>query len=383
MRVAERHAFAYEVIGQVRCSGESFARGGAHVLCFHADAAHHVGVDDERLCDGVDGVEQRLFIFLVVLVVGQRLALHQGCERHQMPLHARHLASHEFGDVRVFLLRHDRRAGAKTICNIDEAKARAHPQNQLFAHARKMHHRDRAGVNKFNCEVTVANSVQRIAADGLKTERLRGHFAINRKRRPGERRGAERRAVYALAAIDDALVIARKHFHVRHQVVAQRHRHRHLQMGETGDDRVGVLFGKSRQRLLQLHQQMRDLVASGAGVKAHVGSDLIVARATGVQALTGVADERRQALFDIEVHVFKVKQPLERACRDFGFDLGHAAFDVGQVLRRDHVACGEHARMRERTGDVELREAVVKRDRRGVALDDFGDRLVESARPTG
>jgi hypothetical protein len=41
------------------------------------DAGHHVGEDAQRVGERVDGVEQRFLVFLVVLVVGQRLALHQ------------------------------------------------------------------------------------------------------------------------------------------------------------------------------------------------------------------------------------------------------------------------------------------------------------------
>ncbi|MNC87379.1 hypothetical protein D3C83_31020 [compost metagenome] len=41
----------------------------------------------------------------------------------------------------------------------------------------------------------------------------------------------------------------------------------------------------------------------------------------------------------------------------------------------------EHAGVRERTVDVELRQALVKTDGGGEALDQIGDRLAETPRP--
>jgi hypothetical protein len=66
----------------------------------------------------VDGVEQRLLVFLVVLVVRQRLRFHQRQQAHQVSGNAAALAAHQFGHVRVLLLRHDRRAGAEAIRQI-------------------------------------------------------------------------------------------------------------------------------------------------------------------------------------------------------------------------------------------------------------------------
>ena len=51
-----------------------------------------------------------------------------------------------------------------------------------------------------------------------------------------------------------------------------------------------------------------DLVAQP---QAQVGRDLVVARARGVQALAGVADQRGEAALDVEVHVLGVERPAE------------------------------------------------------------------------
>ena len=66
-----------------------------------------------------------------------------------------------------------------------------------------------------------------------------------------------------------------------------------------------------------------------------------------MQALAGVTDECREALFNVEMHIFEVKRPLECTGFDFADDLRHAAIDVGEVrcgndaLARQHFGMGQ------------------------------------------
>ena len=94
-------------------------------------------------------------------------------------------------------------------------------------------------------------------------------------------------------------------------MVAEGDRLRHLQVGEAGHDRVGVLFGQRQQRFLQCTQQGQDLVGGVTQPQANVGGDLVVARAGRVQALAGVADQLGQALLDVEVNILQIQRPLE------------------------------------------------------------------------
>ena len=64
--------------------------------------------------------------------------------------------------------------------------------------------------------------------------------------------------------------------------------------------------GELDQRALQLGEQRADRVDLVAQPEAHVGRDLVVARAAGVQALAGIAGELDQARLDVEVHVLEV-----------------------------------------------------------------------------
>ena len=78
VRVAEGQALLDQVVGEVGGGGEALGQRSLHVVGADGDAAGHVGEDAQGVGDGVDGVEQRFLVFLVVLVVSQRLRLHQG-----------------------------------------------------------------------------------------------------------------------------------------------------------------------------------------------------------------------------------------------------------------------------------------------------------------
>jgi len=78
-------------------------------------AADHLAEDAQGVAQGVHRIKQRFLVFLVVLVVGQGLALHEGDEPHQVTHHTPRLAARELGHIGVFLLRHDRAAGGETV----------------------------------------------------------------------------------------------------------------------------------------------------------------------------------------------------------------------------------------------------------------------------
>ena len=83
------------------------------------------------------------------------------------------------------------------------------------------------------------------------------------------------------AGIDEAGVVARDHRIIRHQVVAQRHRLRRLEVGEAGHDAVGVFLGAILQRTPERRQRRQRLVDRVAHPQAEVGRDLVVAAARG------------------------------------------------------------------------------------------------------
>ena len=244
-----------------------------------------------------------------------------------------------------------------------------------------MHHHQRGGGAEFDREVAVGHRVERVVAHAVEAEFLGDHHAVDRERGAGERGAAERQAVDALAAVGEPLRIAREHFEIRHQVVRVRHRLRDLQVRETRHDGVGVLVGEFDQRELRRLDQTGDLVDRRAQIQPHIGRDLVVARARGVQPLAGIADQRGEPPFDVGVHVFEVGRPFEFAGTDFIADLGEALLDGGEVAGAEDFDRVQHARVRNRARDIEFGEPLVEADRRGETLDEFAHRFVEPSRP--
>ena len=136
--------------------------------------------------------------------------------------------------------------------------------------------------------------------------------AIDRERRAGERGGAERQAVDAPAAVGEALGIAREHRVVGEQVMAEGDRLRDLQMSEAGHDRVGVALGE----VDEARAAARRAAPAGASISPRSHRRTSVAtwslrERAGVQALAGVADQRRQPPLDVEMDVLEVARPNE------------------------------------------------------------------------
>src|SRR6185295_18815379 len=89
-----------------------------------------------------------------------------------------------------------------------------------------------------------------------------------------------------------------------------------------------------------------------------------------------------EAPFDVEMDVLELARPWEIAALDFGADGFQPAFDGREVVGGQYAHGGQHAGVRERTPDVHGSQPAVEIHRRGVALDECGDRLAEAARPS-
>ena len=179
VRVAERHALAHQVVGEVGGRGVPLARSGGHRLALDLDAAEHLGEHGEARGQGVHHVEQRFLVLLVIAVVRERLRFHEGQQRHQVTVDASGLAANQLGDIRVLLLRHDRGAGGERIRDRDKAEARVGPEDELFAEPRQVRHRERRAGAEFDREVAVGHRVDRVLAHLLEAELLRDPLAVD------------------------------------------------------------------------------------------------------------------------------------------------------------------------------------------------------------
>jgi hypothetical protein len=132
---------------------------------------------------------------------------------------------------------------------------------------------------------------------------------------------------------------------------------------------TSTFFRPRRAGTFAGHQQFANQVDLAAQPQAHVGGDLVVAAAPGVQAFAGVAHQLGQSGFDVEVHVLQVQLPFKVAGFNVGGDLRHAAHNGRVVVGADDALGGQHLGVGQATGDVGLPQALVKKHAGGVAFD--------------
>src|SRR4051812_30000124 len=100
-----------------------------------------------------------------------------------------------------------------------------------------------------------------------------------------------------------------------------------------------------------------------------------------MQPLACLAHQCGEALLYIEMDILGVERPLEFAGCDLAGDRAQALLDRREVLPGEDAAGGKHLRVRERRGDVMLRQPLVERYGSREALDLLVDRLSEAAGP--
>ena len=273
------------------------------------------------------------------------------------------MPAHEFGGVRVALLWHDRAARRPGIGERDEAERLRRPDHDFLCQPRQVQRALHCGCQIFDGEITVTDAVKRIGGGAVKAECLRRHIAVDREPCPGQCGTAQRTAVQPRTRIGKAAPIARKHLDISHQMMAERHGLRALQMRKARHHGVGMVSGAGQQRVGQRNQPRIGRVNRIAHPQAEIGRDLIVARPRGVQAPGYGADQRGELCLGRHVDVFE---------RDV---IGHA---VRRIIRRDRrqpvrnrlrIRCrqdalrAKHRDMRLRSGNVLPPHPLVERQR--------------------
>ena len=161
-------------------------------------------------------------------------------------------------------------------------------------------------------------------------------------------------------------------------MVAEGHRLRHLQVRRTGHRRGGFLSASTRHS--GTGGSARGCRRWCRAARADVGRHLVVARTAGVQALAGVADERGQALLDVEMHVFEIELPS-----NLPDSISPTPASCRVRCRRGPCAammpCFASILARQRAADVLAPHALVEIDRGRVAFDEVGHRLGEASGP--
>ena len=154
--------------------------------------------------EAVEGVEGDLLVLLHVLRIGERQALHDDEQALEGAGDAPDLGARQLGGVRVALLRHDRGAGGELVGQLDEAELRRRPEHDLLGEARQVHGADRRRGQRLEHEVAVGDAVERVGGRPVEAERLGRLVPVDRERRAGQRRRAERAFVEPRARIGEA-----------------------------------------------------------------------------------------------------------------------------------------------------------------------------------
>ena len=156
----------------------------------------------------VEGVEQRRLVLLQVAVVGQRQPLDQHQQRLQIADHPGRLAADQLQHVRIDLLRHDRRAGAEGLRQLEEAELDRGPEDPLLGPGAQVlgDHRQREG--ELQHEIAVAGGVEAVGRHGLEPQPPGHVCAVDRQARSGQGGRAQAQHVGPAAAIGQPLPVA-------------------------------------------------------------------------------------------------------------------------------------------------------------------------------
>lgn len=165
-------------------------------------------------------------------------------------------------------------------------------------------------------------------------------------------------------------------------MVREKHRLRPLQVGVARDEHVAMRRSDGERASLRA----KDFFTQhGGGVlepQPHVGRDLVVTAARRVE-LGRSRNPLGQRLLDVHVHILKLLIPFKPAGLNLGQNRIEARVDRRPLLNCDQAHVRQHRRVGLAAGDVEGREAMVKRDGLAEFKHQFGGAGGETPAPSG
>ena len=183
-----------------------------------------------------------------------------------------------------------------------------------------MHRADGGGGQGFQHEIAVRDAVERVGGGPVEAQRRRRGLPVDGERGAGQRGGAERAFVQPRAGVAEAAAVARQHFHMRQQVVAESDGLRRLQMREAGHRRVRMRRRLARQRQHERRELPIQRVDGVAHPQPEIRRHLVIARARGVQPPAGGADHRGETSLDIQMNILERARKREGSGLDFRAD---------------------------------------------------------------
>ena len=278
MRLAERHFQGpYQPVRKIGGGGIARACHFFHPRFIGRHVAHHASHRRNAERERAQRIDRAVFVLLHVFLIGERQPLHHHEQRIECADDAAGLGAHQFGRVRIALLRHHRGAGGELVGERNEPGERRAPQHDLFGKARQMNGANSGSRKRLQHEVAVGHRIERVRRRPREAELLRGHVAIERERCAGKRPRAERRFIEPRARIGKAAAVTRRHFHIGQQMVTERHRLRALQMRKSGHHCAGMRQRLFRKRALIDREHSIERVDRLPYPQLEIGRNLVVA----------------------------------------------------------------------------------------------------------
>mmetsp|Transcript_1604 Transcript_1604/g.2628 ORF Transcript_1604/g.2628 Transcript_1604/m.2628 type:complete len:295 (-) Transcript_1604:445-1329(-) len=252
VRLAERHALAHEVLGQVggQHLGDQFLR---QLPRHRPQRGQHAARDLEAVLDGLHSVEEGLLVLLEVLVVGARQPLERGHEPREVPQHPAGLAAQQLEGVRVLLLRHQR--GARAVGVAEHHAALVVQDDEVLGQLGQVRQREGRPPHVLGDVVPVADGVHGVEGDRGEAQLLAQELAVQPERVARDGPTAQGQRVDPGHQVLQPIGVALEGGHVGHDPVAEAHGLRRLEVGEPGHEQVQVVLGELASHAQALRQE--------------------------------------------------------------------------------------------------------------------------------
>ncbi len=215
-----------------------------------------------------------------------------------------------------------------------------------------MDEENRRSGHKLQQKIPVAHGVDAILRDPGKSQEFCHIAPIDRKRRAGQRAGAQGQDVDAFEACRKALAVALEHVVISQKMMRQQHRLSALEMGIARHDDIKMFSCRPCQLALQRPQSVDDDLHFFAQIEPHVQRNLIVAAPRRMQFSSRGTDQLGQAPLDIHVNILVGLRKLKLAALDLALDILQPADDLAAFARRYDALLGQHLRVRDAAHDV-------------------------------
>ena len=133
------------------------------------------------------------------------------------------------------------------------------------------------GGQELDCEVPIADGVDRVRGRAGEPQLIGNHLAVEGEAGPGDRPRTERTDVRPSAAVGQTLPIAFQHLDVGQQVMGQQDGLGRLEVGRAGQDRSLVALGELDERQLEGENPRVEAIDGATQPQAQVGGYLVVA----------------------------------------------------------------------------------------------------------